>query len=295
MTIRNRAYLELHIAVLLFGFTAILGDLITLPAVTLVWWRVLLAAISLLFFIKLGKTVQKISKSKILKLMGVGVLVAIHWIAFYGSIKMANASIALICLATTSFFTSMLEPMICKVPFSWRDLFLGLLIIPAMAFIVSDLQGGMIAGVGVGLISALFASLFGCYNKKYIDDSDALTITFLELGSAWIFLSAILLIYLVMDVEIMFWPTNLDWVYMAILVLLCTTLAYVLALRSLKYLSAFTSNLTINLEPVYGIILAIVLLNENRELNPSFYIGAVLITAIVFFHPFIDKSISHAG
>lgn len=288
----KRAYLELHIAVLLFGFTAILGDLIQLSAVMIVWWRVLITCISLLYFVKFGKKLKSIPRDKILKFLGVGVLVGLHWITFYGAVKLSNASVALICFASTSLFTSFLEPAILGRAIEKLQVVMGLMIIPGMWLIVNTVDTNMMNGIYVGLLSALLAAIFSTLNKRLIDDADSYSITFLELGSAWIFISILLPILIWNGSDFLFWPSTMDWVYLIILALLCTTLAYILSLRALKHVSAFVANLTINLEPVYGILLAIVLLNDHKELNPRFYMGVALISAIVFSYPVIKKRLN---
>ena len=286
------AYLELHIAVLLYGFTAILGDLIQLSAVMIVWWRVFITCISLLYFVRFGKKLKSIPRDKIFKFLGIGVIVALHWITFYGAIKLSNASVALICFASTSLFTSFLEPLILGRSIEKLQVLMGLMIIPGMWLIVNTVDVSMMNGIYVGLLSALLAAIFSTLNKRLIDDADSYSITFLELGSAWLFISALIPFLIWNGSEIQFIPKGTDWTYLLILALLCTTLAYILSLRALKHVSAFVANLTINLEPVYGILLAIVLLNDHKELSPKFYLGVILISAIVFSYPVLKKKTS---
>ena len=291
MTPTQRANIELHIAVFLFGFTAILGDLIQLSALLIVWWRVLLTSISLAFIIRIGHLFRTMPRRKILTFMGIGVIVAIHWVTFYGAIKLSNASIGVIAMATTSFFTSLLEPLILRQRVKWYELGLGLIIIPGMALIVNSTDLSMIAGLLFGLLSAFLAALFAILNKKFIAEADEKNITFLEMVSAWIFLSIVIPIYVLIsgDQQTLLPGRLIDWVYLLALALICTTLAYILALRALHYISAFASNLAINLEPVYGILLAWLLLSENEELNPSFYAGAIIIVLAVFAYPLLKK------
>ena len=289
MNSNQRAYLELHLAVLLFGLTAILGALISLSAIVLVWWRVLLTCISLLFLIRMGTDLKKIPTKFIVQYMGIGILVALHWICFFGSVKLANASISLICMSTTSFFTAFLEPLFFRQKIKWYESLLGFLIIPGMVLVVNHTELDMMAGIVVGLLSALLASLFSILNKKLVNEADPMSITFLELGSGWLFISCLLPFYFYQNPTDAFLPLSMDWLYLFILALLCTTLAYVLALRALKFLSAFASNLTINLEPVYGIILAWLLLNEDKDLSTGFYWGCVIILLAVFAYPLIKK------
>lgn len=286
----SKAYLELHIAVFLFGFTAILGDLISLSATVLVWWRVLITCISLFFLLRFGKKMTKLSPKLTAILFGIGILVALHWITFFGAIKYSNASITLIALATASFFTAFMEPLILKKPISGIEVGLGLTIIPGMALVVNNIDLSMYIGIYLGLISSILAVTFSILNKKYINDADPMTITFIELGSAWLFISLCLpFLFMYSEEPISFWPTGVDLFYLLILALACTTLAYILSLRALKHLTAFATNLTINLEPVYGIILAWLILQENKELNPGFYIGCGLIVISVFAYPFLKK------
>ncbi len=288
----TKAYLELHIAVFLFGFTAILGDLITLPALSLVWWRVLFTSFSLVFLIRVMRLFRRLPRAQILRFMGIGVLVALHWLAFYGAVKLANASIALVAMATTSFFTAFIEPLLMRRRVIWYEIALGLLIIPGMVLVVNGMELSMLTGLGVGFLSAFLAALFATLNKKFIGDHNAMEVTFLELGSAWLFLSLVLPVYfLLADEAIAIWPVRLDWLYLLVLSLLCTTLAYVLALRALRHLSAFASNLTINLEPVYGIVMAWIILKDHESLNQHFYWGVVIIILAVFSYPLLKKRV----
>ncbi|PHI19429.1 EamA family transporter [Lewinellaceae bacterium SD302] len=282
----TRAYLELHLAVFLWGFTAILGDLIDLSALTLVWWRVFLTSMSLLAFIRIGSLYREVGWRKLLTLVGIGLLTGLHWVAFYGSIKLANASIALICMATTSLFSSLLEPLIVRSPFRWYELLLGVAILPGIWLVVDGSADSMNLGIMVGLVSAFLAALFTNLNKRYMGDTDALRVTFVELGGATVFLALLLPFFGTEP----FWPDReIDWVYLLTLALLCTTLTYVLSLRALRKLSAFATNLTINLEPVYGIFLAYFLLNDAQELTPSFYLGTLIIMLAVFGYAGINR------
>jgi len=286
---KHKAYFQMHIAVLLYGFTAILGSLISLNAVKLVWWRVLITSVSLFFLIGFGKRLRLLSKKQIASFMMIGVLVGLHWICFFGSIKLANASVALITMASTALFTAIFEPIVNRYKIQWFEILLGILIIPGMLLILKDLQLDMRLGFWVGILAAALAALFSSYNKKLIGDAEPMTITFLELGTAFLFISVI---FIFMPAD--FWeqgimPNASDWIYLLILALLCTTVAYVLNLKALQHISAFVSNLSMNLEPVYGIILAVVILREDKGLHPSFYFGSVLILLILFIYPFLAK------
>ena len=284
------AYLQLHFAVLLYGLTAILGKKISISALNLVWWRVFITSISLLFFIQFGKQILKLPRRMVLIYAGIGVLVALHWITFYGAIKLSNASIVLAAMATTSFFTSIVEPIITKKKFQWLEFVLGLLVIPPMILIAQNIDLSMMNGLWVALISAFLATVFVSFNKKWVDEASPFQISFIEMFSAFLFISVIIPFIVTDYNEIM--PVGHDWLYIMILALLCTTLAYVISMKALKHVSAFDANLVVNLEPVYGILLAIVLLKEHQEMSVQFYVGVVLIMLVVFSHPFLKKRIN---
>ena len=273
----NRAYLELHLAVFLWGFTAILGDVISLNAVTLVWWRVLLTSVSLLAFVRAGSILREVGRGQALVFAGLGCIVALHWVTFYGAIKLANASVGLICMATTSLFSSIVEPIITGRKFLWYELLLGAFILPGIWLIVEGVDATMTTGILVGLLSALLVAIFTSFNKRYVEKADPLRITFIELSAGTLFLTPALFF-----MPGGFLPTPLDWLYLIVLAVLCTTLTNFLFLRALKKLSAFAANLTVNLEPVYGIFLAYFLLNDAEELSPRFYWGTGLILVAVF-------------
>jgi drug/metabolite transporter (DMT)-like permease len=289
MNTTKRAYLELHIAVLLFGFTAILGNLIQLSAVVLVWWRVFLASLFFLIFTKAASQIRLMPPRTFWKFVGIGCLVTLHWLTFYGSIKLANASIALICLATTSFQSSLLEPLMTRQPIKWFEVAVGVIIVPAMVFIAGNLPSNMTAGLVMGIVSSVLVVIFSILNKKMIDEAEPLSISLLELGSSCVFLTFLLPIYFYFDKTAAFMPSSMDWMYLLILAIFCTNIGYLLATRSLKHLSAFATNLTVNLEPIYGIILAIVILKENKDLPFSFYVGSATILVAVLSYPFLKK------
>lgn len=289
----KRSYLELHIAVFLWGFTAILGKVISLEEIALVWWRLLFTCVSLLFFKSIWQHIPKYSWKLILQMMGIGVIVALHWVLFFGSIKYSNVSICLVCMATGSLFASLIEPVLMGYKHKLYEVLLGLLVIPGMFLVVNFIPSEKILGVYFGLLSALLAAVFSILNKKIIDreeDLNPLPMTFIELSSGLLFLSIIFPLSVQWLGETPFMPVGWsDIVYLLILALLCTTLGYVLGLRALKHLSAFASTLVVNLEPVYGIILAWLLFQENKEVGEYFYLGVIIILMAVFLHPFLSR------
>lgn len=291
MSATNRAYLELHLAVFLWGFTAILGDLISLSAVVLVWWRVLITAVSVLFFIRGFSAFRKMGRRAILQFAFVGSLTGLHWLTFFGAVKLSNASITLVCMATCSFFTAIFEPLILGSRFKPWELFVGMLVIPGMALVVGSVDVSMHNGILVGLTSALLASVFSIFNKKWIGNAEPMPITFIEMTSAWLTLSLILPFFFHSQPTASLIPTWKDMGMLLVLALVCTTFTWVLSLRALRHLSAFASTLTVNLEPVYGIGLAWIILEEHKELSPAFYWGVLLILVVVFSYPILNKKL----
>lgn len=285
----RRAYLELHLAVFLFGFTAILGKIISVPETVLVWWRVFFTVISLLFLVDVARLYRTLPRKTFFQFLSIGILVAVHWVTFFGAAKYANVSICLICMATASFFTALLEPLIMKQKVKWFELGLGLLIIPGMMLVIKNTESFMYIGIVMGLISAFLAALFSTLNKKLIDKTSPIEITFLEISGALLFLTILMPFYLYFAPDVQIMPVGMDWIYLVILALVCTTFAYVLSLRALQYITAFAANLTVNLEPVYGILLAIILLQENKELDSGFYLGVLVILAAIFVYPLLKR------
>lgn len=282
----------IHLAVILFGFTAILGDLIQLSAVVLVWWRVFITSASLLFLFTKQDFIHVSRSGNLLKIWGIGIIVSLHWLCFYGAIKASNASVALVCMSLTSLFTAFVEPAVHEVRISKKDVVFSILMIPCFLLVANHVPDHYSVGLLLGVTAALLAAVFSVLNKKYIHQQNVYAFTFIELFSATIFLGA----FLMLNTEInMFEAGNYlpdglyQWLLLFTLALLCTTLAYVLSLKALKHLSAFTSNMVINLEPVYGILLAILILGDKEHMNLSFYIGALLITVIVFLYPILFR------
>jgi len=284
---KQKAYLQLHLAVFLFGFTAILGKLITLEQTALVWNRLWIAVLGLIFIPGVIQGIRSIKRSNFLIFSGIGILVALHWLTFYGSIKVGNsASVTLACLATSSLFTSILEPLITKSKFQWIELILGLLVIVGIYFL-SGVGEAYYWAIVIGIISTFLAALFSTLNKKYITGQNSLSVSTIELAAGFVFISVCYPLLQNLFPQPQWFPAGNDWWWLIILGLLCTSLAFALALESLKEISAFISNLSINLEPVYGILLAIWLLNEDTQLNFDFYLGTGIILLAVILHPII--------
>jgi len=302
--VRSNAYIKLHIAIFLFGFTAILGKLISLQQIGLVWNRLWISCVGLIFLPGIIRGLKDLSKVDILRFTGIGIIVALHWVLFYGSIKLGNnASITLACLATTPLFTSVIEPLLNRRKLLKTEVILGLMTIVGVYF-VSGVGSFYYAAIVTAIISAFLASAFSTLNKKYLAHHNVLSVSFLEFFSGWGFLCILLPFYYAYENGFYIFPQNQetihywqftylgihsDWYYLIILGLLCTCLAFVFSLQALKHISAFTSNLSINMEPVYGIILAALFFKENNELNFEFYLGASIILGCVILHPLLQK------
>jgi len=276
----KKALIQLHIAVFLAGFTAVLGKLITLNEGLLVWFRLLITVLTLGCILLYKKQLVKIPVKDVLKIFAVGLIVAIHWVTFYGSVKYANISVALVCFSATGFFTALLEPLIVRRRISLTELGLGLIAISGI-YVIFDFHPQYKVGIIFGIISAVGSALFPIYNKKLLLTYSPRILTLYELGGGLLGLSILVPFYLAQFPAGYYLPTGSDWLWLLVLAWLCTVLSFDLQLNALKKISAFTANLTYNLEPIYGIILAFIFFKENENLHGQFYIGVSLILLAV--------------
>ncbi|HLX93728.1 MAG TPA: DMT family transporter [Puia sp.] len=289
----KKAFLQLHIAVLLAGFTGVLGRLITLNEGLLVWYRLMISAISLWIIALLARQPIRIKAADLLRIFGIGAIPALHWVTFYGSIKAANVSIALVCFSSIGFFTALFEPMFFRVRINLRELVLSLIAVAGICFIF-HFDPAFKKGIIIGLFSALLGSTFPILNKKLLRSIDAPVVTLYELSGGFLFLSLILPVYLKYAPAGHFIPTPQDLFWLLILALCCTVLAFNLSMRALKKISAFTVNLSYNLEPLYGIILAFLIYREDKSMNSGFYIGLFMIVVSVALQSWlVASSFSH--
>ena len=285
----KKAFIQLHIAVLLAGFTGVLGRLITLNEGLLVWYRLMFTAATLWIIALFQKKARDVSFKNLVKIFGVGAIAALHWVTFYGSIKYANVSIALVCFSSIGFFTALLEPFLFRTRLNKRELLLGLLAVAGISFIF-HFDPTYKTGIIVGLISALLGSLFPILNKKLLEKIDPYTITLYELSGGFLFLSLLLPLYLQLFPAGHFIPTVKDTLWLLILSWFCTVLAFSFSMQALKKISAFTVNLSYNLEPLYGIILAFIIYREDKSLNTGFYLGFFMIIISVVLQSWLVYS-----
>ncbi len=283
----KKALFQLHCAVFLFGFTGILGKLITLNEGLLVWYRMAITAVTLFFLLKWKNELKIVSKPLFFQLLFIGFIISIHWICFFGSIKYSNVSIALTCFSSTGLFTSFIEPFFLKKKIAFSEVLLGLLGISGI-YIIFHFDPQYKTGIILGILAAILSALFSVMNKKIVDtkSQSSQTIVFYEMCGGVLLLTVLMPFYfkefppthIVPTISDIFWTLILSW--------LCTILAMNLMLRSLEKMTAFTQNLSLNLEPVYGIIMAFIFFKENELLSRQFYYGLLLILLAVILQMF---------
>lgn len=293
------AWLQIHFCVILWGFTAILGKLITLPALPLVWWRMLLVVALLMLLPRVWRGLRTMSARLIWSYAGVGVLVALHWLTFYASIKLSNASVGATCMALATVFTAFIEPLLTGKRLSKREVGLGIAVLPGVALVAGGVPGDMLLGVAIGTLSALLVACFSSLNKRLVEHGDALSVTALEMAAGVAAMTVIAplsgLLSPAFGGDPFVLPDLRDGAYLLVLAIACTLVPFALSLMALRRLTAFGSQLAINLEPVYAIALAILLLGEQHELTPQFYSGVAIILGVVLVYPLLvrPKKIGH--
>lgn len=273
-------YLHLHFLVFIAGFTAILGELITIGSLQLVWYRMAIAGILMFLFIKLVKLKLRITKKSFLLFSIAGVIIALHWVTFFESINQANVSIALAMFSSGAFFASFIEPIFFKRRILGYEIVFGLLVIVGV-FLITSSEIDYINGIVLGLLSALFSTLFAVINGRFIERHNSTIISFYEFISGVVFLTIFILATGTTFNKEFFVLSSMDWIYLFILASVCTAYAFIGAVEVMRYISPFTVILSYNLEPVYGIGIALILFPETEKMSPQFYVGAILILVTV--------------
>ena len=269
----TKSYLHLHLIVFIWGFTAILGALISLDALPLVWFRMLFAVGFIAVFVYFKKLSLRVSKKSLLQFIFAGLIIALHWFTFFKAIKVSNVSVTLACLSTGAFFASLLEPILYGKKVVWYEVFLGILVIVGL-YIIFNVEGNYWEGIILALISAFLSALFAVINSKFVKEHDATVISFYELAGG-VFFFSILLLFGNSFNTVFFQLTTQDFVYLLILSSVCTAYAFIASTSVMKFLSPYTVMLTINLEPIYGIILAVLIFKEKEQMLPGLHPGQV--------------------
>ena len=275
-------YFLLHFIVFIWGFTAILGKLITIAAIPLVWFRMLLAVIFIGIYFLIKKKTIKIGKRTALKFLITGIIIATHWITFFKAIKVSNVSVALVTMSTGAFFASFIEPFFFKRKIKSIEIFLGLLVIVGL-YIIFNFESQYYLGIIYALISSFLSSLFSVLNGVFVKKNDADIISFYQLLFGALFITLFLFFSGRFSPEF-FQLANSDWFYLIILSSICTAYAFIVSVKVMKYISPYTVVLTVNLEPIYAIILALFIFGETEKMNPEFYFGALLVLGVVLLN-----------
>jgi drug/metabolite transporter (DMT)-like permease len=282
-----KSYLHLHLIVFIWGFTAVLGALITLDALPLVWFRMLFAVGFIAFFLIYKKIPLRISTKTALQFLFAGLIIALHWFTFFKAIKISNISVTLACLSTGAFFTSLLEPLLYGKKIVWYEVFFGLLVVFGL-YIIFNVEGNYFYGMLIALSSAFLSALFAVINSKFVKEHDPIVISFYELSGGVVFFTFLLLF--THGFSPTFFSLSVkDLMYLMILSSVCTAYAFIASTSIMKFLSPYTVMLTINLEPIYGIILAVIVFKEKERMSFEFYIGAIIILLTVLLNSVIKS------
>jgi len=277
-----KSYLHLHLIVFIWGFTAVLGALISLDALPLVWFRMLLAVGFILVFVVYKKVPMKVPPRVLLGFLLAGLIIALHWFTFFKAIKVSNVSVTLACLSTGAFFTSFLEPLLYGKRIIWYEVLFGLIVVLGL-YIIFNVEGNYTYGIFLALTSAFLSALFSVINSKYAKVYNATVISFYELLGGIIFFSVFLLFTNSFNAAF-FNISAANWMYLGILSSICTAYAFIVSVKVMEFLSPYTVMLTINLEPIYGIILAVIVFQEKEKMSTGFYIGAIIILLTVILN-----------
>lgn len=277
----NKALWQLHIAVFLAGFTAILGKLIALNEGLIVWYRLLAALLILGLILKSRNEMKAIGFRDFISISAVGLVLGVHWVTFYGSIKYSTPSIAVVCISGAGFFSALIEPLILRRKIIPVELALGLISILGI-YIIFDFHPQYKTGIIFGVISAFGSAVFPIYNKKLLEKFSPRVLTFYEFAGGFVVLTLLLPFYFSTFRPEYFLPTFSDLIWVLVLAFFCTVIAFDFQLNALKKISAFTCNLTYNLEPVYGVLLSFLIFHDHLALNAQFYFGLGLIVMSIF-------------
>jgi drug/metabolite transporter (DMT)-like permease len=283
-----KIYFNLHFIVFILGFTAILGNLITVSSISVVFYRTLIASLVLYFMLNKSKSV--ISLKSRYSLLGIGAILGVHWLCFFGSARLSNVSVSLVTFSTTSFFTSLFQPLVLNKRVDWKELLLSLLAVFGMG-IIFRFEINHLSGIILGLLGSIFAAFLSIFNSIVTQKFDSKVISFYELLGALLIVLIFLPYFFITEFVGFkdFHLSSLDLFWVLILSLVCTVYPYEQMVKILRNISAFTANLSLNMEPIYGILMAVLIFGEKEKMSKEFYFGAVLILFSVIIHPFLTK------
>lgn len=290
-TAQTSDYLKLHFIVFLWGSTAVIGKLITIPAVEMIFYRMLLASLGMIVLMLIKQEKLFIPATDIIKLLLVGSLVSAHWIAFFWSGQISTASVSLVGFATASLWTAIIEPLANRKKIEPVEMGLGVFVLTGL-YIIFSFDFEYYAGLGLGILSGLLLAIFSVINSHLVRRIPSTTITLYEMAGGFLFASAFLPIYATYWADggtLQLTPTHTDWFYISLLAIVCSVYAYSVSVELMRKISVFTIQLTLNLEPVYGILIAAIVLNEGKHLNAPFYIGTAIIFMAVLLYPYLKK------
>ncbi|MFD0989487.1 DMT family transporter [Mariniflexile jejuense] len=288
LSVKIKNHVHLHFLVFIAGFTAILGEIITITAIPLVWFRMLMASILVLIYIKIAKIDIKISPKELVRLSIGGIIIALHWITFFGAIDVSNVSITLSVFSCGAFFASLIEPIIYKRRIIWYEILFGVIVIIGV-FIITKSEIKYITGIILGIASAFFSSLFAVLNGNFLKKHSATVISFYEFLSGVFFISIYILVFGGGFSTAFFSLSTPDFSYLFILASICTAYAFIAAVHVMKVISPYTVVLSYNMEPIYGIILAVLLFPEKESMSTSFYYGAIIIITTVLLNAILKN------
>jgi len=281
-------YLHLHFIVFIWGFTAVLGALISIDAIPLVWFRMVLAAVFIFLYVKFKKEKLRFSKRVLAGFFLSGVIISLHWLAFFGAIKVSNVSVTLAIMSTGALFASLLEPLLYKRKIIWYEVLFGGIVVIGL-YVIFKIETQYVWGIVLALCAAFLGALFSVINGKFALKYKASVISFYEI----LFGSLCITIFLVFNqsFSISFFQLSInDWIYLVVLASLCTAYAFIASIHVMKWISPYTVMLTINLEPVYGILLALLILGDSENMSPQFYFGAGIILMTVIANGIIKTT-----
>ncbi len=290
----TKAYVQMHLSIILWGATAVLGKSINMSEGLLVWYRMIITTLSLFTFILFTRKSFRVSTKNFVALFGIGVLLMVHWLFFYGAIKYSNVSITLSLFSSTTLFTALIEPVITKKKFNRMELLYSIMAIAGICIIFYSDTNSYSIGIFLAIMAAFVGAFFNILNKKVVHEVSSDVVSFYELLSGLIALTLFLPLYIHIFHPVALVPSNQDWALLFVLAVFCTHFPLVLSLNALKHLSAFTLNLSINLEPVYGITLAFIIFGENKQMGPGFFAGTLLIMLSVVLHSYFSSKATEA-